>query len=391
MLRFLTAGESHGKALTTIIEGLPAGIPLRADFINGHLARRMHGYGRGGRMKIETDTVEILSGVRHGLTMGSPVALVVRNADNQNQNWRTVLNEEPVPDDVAKVTRLRPGHADMAGVIKYGFDDVRPVLERSSARETVTRTAIAAVCRALLEQFDIHIRSHVVRIGPIAWGEVALPANPADWPWDENDASPLRCFDKAAEAEMVRTVDDAKARGDTVGGAFEVVAWGMPVGLGSFMHFDRRLDGQIAGAIMSIPAIKGVEIGEGFGVAAKFGSQVQDQIRWDDASGWGHLSNRAGGTEGGMTNGQPLVVRAAVKPISTMMRPLPSVDLATKEESVAHVERADVCQVPAAGIVGEAMVAIVLAQNFLDKFGGDHLDHIRGAYTAFVNSYAVAD
>ncbi len=388
MIRYLTAGESHGKALTTIIEGLPAGIPLRAEFINHHLSRRMHGYGRGGRMKIETDTVEILSGVRHGLTMGSPVTLVIRNADNKN--WTVIMDEKPVDEEVKKVTRLRPGHADMAGVIKYGLDDVRPILERSSARETATRTAIAAVCRALLDEFGIGIRSHVVRIGPVVMGDIELPANPADWPWDENDQSPLRCFDKKAEEEMVRIVDHVKENGDTVGGTFEVVAWGMPIGLGTFTHFDRRLDGQIAGAIMSIPAIKGVEIGEGFGVATKFGSQVQDQIRYD-SEGWSRLSNRAGGTEGGMTNGEPLVVRAAIKPISTLMRPLPSVDLATKEESVAHVERADVCQVPAAGVIGEAMVAIVLAQNFLEKFGGDHLDHIRRSYDAFVASYAVAN
>ncbi|MDE3077243.1 MAG: chorismate synthase, partial [Chloroflexota bacterium] len=294
-------------------------------------------------------------------------------------------------EEVKKVTRLRPGHADMAGTIKYGLDDVRPILERSSARETATRTAIAAVCRALLEQFGIGICSHVVRIGPVAIGDLDLPADPAEWSWDENDQSPLRCFDKQAEAEMVRTIDQAKERGDTVGGTFEVVGWGMPIGLGSFMHFDRRLDGQVAGAIMSIPAVKAVEIGEGFGVAGKFGSEVQDQIRFDKQAGWTRLSNRAGGTEGGMTNGQPLVVRAAVKPISTLMRPLPSVDLATKEESVAHVERADVCQVPAAGVVGEAMVAIVLAQSFLEKFGGDHLDHIRRSYESFVATYAVPD
>ncbi|MHB8620456.1 MAG: chorismate synthase, partial [Chloroflexota bacterium] len=335
------------------------------------------------------DTAEILSGVRHGLTMGSPVTLLVRNADNPN--WGAAMDPAPVDDPVKKVTRLRPGHADMAGVLKYGFDDVRPVLERSSARETVTRTAVAAVCRALLEPFGIGIRSHVVRIGPVAAGDTELPRNPAGWPWDEVDQSPMRCFDKHAEAEMVRTVDEAKARGDTIGGAFEVVAWGMPIGLGSFMHFDRRLDGQIAGAIMSIPAIKGVEIGEGFGVAAKFGSEVQDQIRYDATAGWSRLSNRAGGTEGGMTNGQPLIVRAAVKPISTLMRPLPSVDLATKEESVAHVERADTCQVPAAGVIGEAMVAIVLATNFLEKFGGDSLEQLRHSYESYVQSYAVAD
>jgi chorismate synthase len=386
VLRFLTAGESHGKALTTIVEGLPAGVPIRAEFLNHHLARRMKGYGRGGRMQIETDTVEILSGVRHGRSMGSPIALLVRNADNPN--WTTIMDEKPVDEDVRKITRLRPGHADMAGVIKYGFDDVRPVLERSSARETVTRTAIAGICRCLLEEFGIGVRSHVVRIGPVGVGELDLPANPAERPWDENDQGPLRCFDKQAEAEMVKTIDGAKERGDSVGGAFEVIAWGMPIGLGSFMHWDRRLDGQIAGAIMSIPAIKGVEIGEGFGVASLFGSQAQDQIRYDASAGWSRLSNRAGGTEGGMTNGQPLVVRVAVKPISTLTRPLTSVDISTKEEVSAHVERADSCQVPAAGVVGEAMVAIVLARNFLEKFAGDHLDHVRAAYDSYVKTYA---
>ena len=388
-LRFLTAGESHGKALTAVIEGLPAGVPLRAEFINQHLGRRMNGYGRGGRMQIETDTVEILSGVRHGLTMGSPISLVVRNADNPN--WTVIMDEKPVGDEVAKVTKLRPGHADMAGVIKYGLDDIRPVLERSSARETVTRTAVAAVCRALLGEFGIGVRSHVVRIGPVGIGELELPANPAEWPWDAVEQSPLRCFDKQAEARMIETIDGAKERGDSVGGAFEVVAWGMPIGLGSFMHWDRRLDGQIAGAIMSIPAIKGVEIGEGFGVASLFGSQAQDQIRYDSSSGWNRLSNRAGGTEGGMTNGQPLIVRVAVKPISTLTRPLTSVDFATKEESEAHVERADTCQVPAAGVVGEAMVTIVLAQNFLEKFAGDHLDQGRQSYHAYVKTYAIGD
>jgi chorismate synthase len=262
------------------------------------------------------------------------------------------------------------------------------VLERSSARETVTRTAVAAICRCLLEEFGIGIRSHVVRIGPVGIGELELPANPAEWPWDENDQSPLRCFDKTAEAEMVKTIDGAKERGDSVGGAFEVIAWGMPIGLGSFMHWDRRLDGKIAGAIMSIPAIKGVEIGEGFGVASLFGSQAQDQIRYDETAGWSRLSNRAGGTEGGMTNGQPLIVRVAVKPISTLTRPLTSVDIATKQEAVAHVERADSCQVPAAGVVGEAMVSIVLAETFLEKFGGDSLDQVRSAYEAYVKTYA---
>ncbi|HEX6511655.1 MAG TPA: chorismate synthase [Chloroflexota bacterium] len=386
MLRFLTAGESHGKALTTVIEGLPAGVPIRAEFLNKQLGRRMKGYGRGGRMQIETDTVEILSGIRHGFSMGSPISLVIRNADNPN--WTTIMDEKPVDDEVKKVTRLRPGHADMAGVIKYGFDDVRPVLERSSARETVTRTAVAAVCRCLLGEFGIGVRSHVVRIGPIGIGELELPANPADWPWDEIDQSPLRCFDKQAEAEMVKTIDWAKEHGDSVGGAFEVITWGMPIGLGSFMHWDRRLDGQIAGAIMSIPAIKGVEIGEGFGVASLFGSQAQDEIRYDASAGWSRLSNRAGGTEGGMTNGQPLVVRVAVKPISTLTRPLQSVDIATKQDAVAHVERADSCQVPAAGVVGEAMVAIVLAQNFLEKFAGDKLDHVRANYDNYVRTYA---
>ncbi|HEU0167378.1 MAG TPA: chorismate synthase [Chloroflexota bacterium] len=386
MLRFLTAGESHGKALTTIIEGLPAGVPVLAEFINGQLSRRQKGYGRGGRMQIETDAVEILSGVRHGYSMGGPITLMIRNKDNPN--WTVIMDEKPVDEEVAKITRLRPGHADMAGVIKYGLDDIRPILERSSARETTTRTAVAAVCRELLQEFGIGIRSHVVRVGPVAAGELALPADPAEWPWDEVDQSPMRCFDKAAEAEMVKTVDLAKERGDSVGGAFEVVAWGMPVGLGSVMHWDRRLDGLIAGAIMSIPAIKGVEIGEGFGVASLFGSQAQDQIRYDASAGWSRLSNRAGGTEGGMTNGQPLVVRVAVKPISTIQNALPSVDYATREESVAHFERADTCQVPAAGIVGEAMVAIVLAQTFLEKFAGDHLSQVRQAYDSYVRSYA---
>ena len=381
VFRFLTAGESHGEALTAVIDGVPAGVPLGEADINGDLARRQRGYGRGGRMKIERDQVHIVSGVRWGLTLGSPITLQIANRDWEN--WKATMSvAPPEPGASAKeVTRPRPGHADLAGAMKYGHRDIRNVLERSSARETTARVAVAGVAKRLLAEFGIAVLSHVVEIGG-----VRIPEN-LDLPWDEierrAEASDVRCADSETEAAIVAAIDQAKAKGDTLGGVLEVVALGCPVGLGSYVQWDRRLDGRLAQALCSIQAIKGCEVGLGFETARRPGSAVHDEILFDTTTGFRRSSNNAGGLEGGVTNGQPLVVRAAMKPLSTLRTPLRSVDLATKEAVEAVVERSDVCAVPAAGIVGEAMVAIVLADAFLEKFGGDSLEEIRRNYTAY--------
>jgi chorismate synthase len=389
MLRFLNAGESHGPALTVVVDGLPAGIPIDRAAIDADLRRRQGGYGRGGRMKIESDSVEVLSGVRHGVTLGSPVSLVIRNRDHEN--WRDVMSPDPQPPEARARRALRyprPGHADLAGALKYLTDDLRDVLERASARETTSRVAAGALARALLSQVGVEVRSHVLRIGgaaipatvPVAWNAIASV-----------EESAVRCADADAGAAMMRAIDDAKKAGNTLGGTFEVAARGVPAGLGSFSQWDRRLDGRLAQALMSIQAVKAVAIGAGFAAASTAGSAFHDEILFDDAAGLHRGSNRAGGLEGGVTNGEELRAQAVVKPIPTLVMPLQSVDLRTKEPRAASVERSDTCVVPAAGVVGEAMVAWVLADAVLEKFGGDsltelvdHLESTRARWTAFL-------
>mgnify|MGYP001273140186 CR=1 FL=1 len=365
MLRFLTSGESHGRGLLVVVEGMPAGVPLSEDAINEQLARRQRGYGRGGRMQIEQDRAEIYTGVMGGTTIGAPVGLAIANKD-----WR---KDEP------PLTRPRPGHADLAGALKYHFDDVRRVLERSSARETVSRVAAGALARTLLAQFGITLFSHVVELGGI--GAERRPGRIEEIPAIA-EASPLRCADPEAEQRMIAAIDEAKARGDTLGGVFEVVALGLPVGLGTYVHWDRRLDGRLAQAMVSINAMKGVEIGRGFEEARLPGSAAHDEILYEAGRGFYRRTNQAGGTEGGMTTGEPLVVRVAMKPLSTLRSPLVSVDIVTKERVEAAVVRSDVTAVPAAGVIGEAMMALVLADAMLEKFGGDSLDQMRVGYDA---------
>jgi chorismate synthase len=385
--RFLTAGESHGPALGVTVEGVPAGLPLTADGLAVDLARRQRGYGRGARQAIEQDHAEILSGVRHGLTLGSPILLLVRNRDWDN--WTQVMRVEPLTADEAAalrgaaeegdkratpVTRVRPGHADLAGALKYGFNDVRNVLERASARETAARVAAGGVARAFLAELGIEVWSFSAEVGGVALD----PAN-AGRSREEADASPLRCPDPDAETRMIARIDEARAAGDTVGGVFEVVVHGLPIGLGSYVHWDRRLDAALAGAVMSINIVKGVEFGLGFEQTRRFGSGVHDVIEGRDEAGrWVHRTNNAGGLTGGVTNGEPLVVRGAVKPISTLARPLPSADLVTGEAvDKAHYERSDISVVPAAGVVGEAMVMLTLATFMMEKFGGDSMADVR--------------
>jgi len=377
MLRFLTAGESHGPALTVVVEGLPAGLPVDRAEIDAHLRRRQGGYGRGNRMKIEADAVEVLSGVRHGHTIGSPVSLLIRNRDFVN--WQDVMAPEPQPPEAARRRALRqprPGHADLAGALKFLTEDLREVLERASARETAARVAAGALARVLLRASQVEVRSHVTAIG-----EVALGVEPVAWPaLQAVDESPVRCADPAAATAMIAEIDAAKSAGDSVGGTFEVVARGLPAGLGSYSQWDRRLDGRLAQALMSIPAVKCVSLGSGAEAGRTPGSRFHDEILYDDDSGIVRPTNRAGGLEGGVTNGEELRARAVVKPIPTLMKPLRSIDLRSKEPRSAGVERSDTCVVPAAGVVGEAMVAIVLADALIEKFGGDslpeYLDHL---------------
>jgi chorismate synthase len=398
--RFLTAGESHGPALAAILEGLPAGIPVTAEAVAADLRRRQRGYGRGARQVIERDAAEILAGVRHGRTIGSPVMLLVRNRDWEQ--WTRVMQVEPLSGEeeaalealaaggdrrAAPVTRVRPGHADLAGALKYGFDDVRPILERASARETAARVAAGAVCRSFLAELGIGVRSFTAEMAGIAVEEERCRRTP-----DEVEASPLRCPDPEAEAAMVARIDEARTAGDTVGGVFEVVAEGVPAGLGSHVHWDRRLDGALAGAIMSIQSVKGVEIGPGFEMARRRGSAVHDVIEGRRADGsWAHRTNRAGGITGGISNGQPIVVRGAVKPISTLARPLPSADLRSGAPvETAHYERSDIGVVPAAGVIGEAMVILVLTRFALEKFGGDSLAETRDNMGRYLDRLAAA-
>ncbi|HEY7510668.1 MAG TPA: chorismate synthase [Vicinamibacteria bacterium] len=378
MLRLLTAGESHGPALTVVVDGLPAGVPVDRGAIDADLRRRQGGYGRGGRMKIESDAVEVTGGIRHGLTLGSPVSLLIRNRDHQN--WADVMSPDPQPDEARQrraLKRPRPGHADLAGALKFLTDDLRNVLERASARETTSRVAAGGLAKALLRAAGVEVRSHVVRIGA-----AALPSSaPVEWERLAGvEDSPVRCVDAETGAAMVAEVDRAKKAGDTVGGVFEVAVRGLPPGLGSFSQWDRRLDGRLAQALMSIPAVKAVALGAGFAGGETPGSRFHDEIHWSDERGLFRGSNRAGGLEGGVTNGEELRAQAVVKPIPTLVTPLQSIDLRTKEPETASFERSDTCVVPAAGVVGEAMVAWVAADALLEKFGGDSLaellDHL---------------
>ena len=378
-LRFLTSGESHGQGLNVILEGVPAGLVLTEDYLRRDLARRQLGYGRGGRMKIEKDEAKILAGVRHGKTLGSPIALWVQNRDWEN--WQVPMSPAPVEQPGNRITRLRPGHADLPGVVKYHHDDVRNVLERASARETAARVAAGGVARRFLEELGVEIHAHVVSIGDVR----SEPKGAVDW--QRVEESPVRCADPEAEARMIAAIDGAKAAKDTIGGVFEVLATGVPIGLGSHIQWDRKLDGKIARAMMSIHAVKGVEIGMGFAQTLLPGSQVHDIIEpWHGNSGprWQRRTNNAGGLEGGMTTGQPVAVRVAIKPISTLANPLPSVDMDTGEVVLAHYERSDVCQVPPGCVVGEAMLALVLADAALEKFGGDYMEETLRNYRAYL-------
>jgi chorismate synthase len=391
-LRFSTAGESHGKALVALVEGLPAGVPVSADWVDRDLLRRMQGYGRGARMKIEQDRVEWLSGVRAGETLGSPVAMLIPNRDWAN--WEDVMAHEAAdPGELRRrrVTRPRPGHADLVGVLKYDRVDARDILERASARETTARVAAGALARRLLDEFGVEIGSHVVSLGGVMVprpAELPAPLNPAA------DQSEVRVLDRSVEPEIIRRIDAAKKAGDTLGGEVEVVARGVVVGLGSHVSWDRKLDGRLAGALMSIPAVKAVEIGLGVEAARRPGSAVHDPIdpassevppsAGDSRAGFSRRTNNAGGLEGGITTGEPVVIRVAMKPISTLMSPLPTVDLATGQPANAQSERSDVTAVPAMGVIAEALTAIVLADAMLEKFGGDSLGEMRRNYDGYL-------
>ncbi len=394
MLRYMTSGESHGPQLTAIVSGLPAGLPIRAEQVDRELKRRQGGYGRGGRMTIESDQVRFVSGVRHGFTLGSPVTMVVENRDWRN--WTEIMSPDPQPEVQGKraITRPRPGHADLPGVQKFGHDDARNVLERASARATTTQVAVGALCKALLAEFDIAVLSHVVEMERIKADVSGLALRDIA---ERAEASDVRVADPAVEAAMRALIDECKKEGDTVGGIFEVIVTGLPAGLGNVMNWDEKLDGRIGQVMMSMQAIKGVEIGLGFEAARRRGSQVHDAIEHSpDPAAWpeGHgpsggffrRTNGAGGLEGGMTNGEPLVVRAAMKPISTLMRPIGSVDVKTKEPFDSSKERSDVCALPAAAVVGEALVAYAVAGAFLEKFAGDSLAEVRRNYQGYVDS-----
>jgi len=388
MLRFTTAGESHGIALVSILEGMVAGLPLLADDVDVELARRQQGYGRGRRMKIESDHAEILSGVRAGETLGSPIAMLIHNRDWKN--WQEIMDPAPREGDPERkrvVTRPRPGHADLSGMLKYDRDDARDILERASARETTARVAAGAICKKLLRSFDITLGSHVVHLGGVD------ARRPAKMPADLNaaaDASPLRTLDAEVESEMIARIDAAKAEGNTLGGIAEVVCDGVPVGLGSHVSWDRKLDGRLAAALMSIPAVKAVEVGLGVEGATRKGSEVHDEIDPDEtnvrAGRVRRRTNRAGGLEGGITNGEQIVLRVSMKPISTLMRPLGTVEMKTREPAQAVAERSDVTAVPAMGVIAEAMTAFVVAEAFLEKFGGDSLGETRRNYDNYIVS-----
>jgi chorismate synthase len=376
-MRYLTAGESHGPQLTTIIEGVPAGLPLLAEDINKELARRQKGHGRGRRMQIEKDQVQILSGVRHGVTLGSPITLVVENKDFTH--WTKIMGAEPLVDDHAEVKRVisrpRPGHADLNGAIKYNHRDMRNVLERSSARETTVRVAAGAVAKKILSELGVEIGGHVLEIGGIKADEIGY--EDIKELRNKTEESPVRCLDDQAGKKMMDAIDQAKENGDSIGGVVEVIAEGMPVSVGSYTHFDNKLDAKLASAIMSINAFKGVEIGIGFEAARKPGSEVHDEIQWDIEHGYTRKSNNAGGFEGGMTTGMPVVVRGVMKPIPTLYKPLQSVDIETKEAFAASIERSDSCAVPAASVVAESVVAWELAKAVVEQFGLDNMETIK--------------
>ncbi len=376
--RFVTAGESHGPGLTAIVEGLPAGLELRPEDIDRDLARRQLGHGRGGRMKIEKDRAQVTAGIRHGRTLGSPVCMWIENRDYQN--WEERMNPWPVDAEVEEVHLPRPGHADLAGIQKFGHTDVRNVLERASARETAARVAAGGLAKAFLRALGVEVRSHVTRIGTVA-APVREELAAADF--EGVDESPVRSLDAAASDAMVAEIDAARKANESLGGVFEVVAFGVVPGIGSHVSWDQRLDGRIAQAIMSIQALKGVGVGDGFALAERVGSKAHDEIFWSDERGYNRETNRAGGIEGGMTTGDPVVVIGAMKPLPTLTKPLRSVDTETKEPAQALRERTDSCTVPAAGVVGEAMVALVLAAAYREKFGGDHINDVRGALEAY--------
>ena len=377
-LRFSTAGESHGPGLIALLEGLPAGLRLAPEDIDQDLARRQLGHGRGGRMKIEKDRAQVMSGIRHGKTLGSPIALRIDNLDYAN--WEERMNPWPVDAEVAEVHLPRPGHADLAGTQKYGFTDVRNVLERASARETAARVACGALAKALLREFGVEIRSHVTQIGSVV---APRYENLTPESYAAVDESPVRCLDAEASAAMVEEINVARKANESLGGIYEVTAFGAVPGLGSHVSWEERLDGRLAGAVMSIQAMKGVGIGEGFDLAGVRGSKAHDEIFWDEEQGFHRETNRAGGLEGGMTTGDPLVVRAAMKPLPTLTKPLQSVDIATKEPAQALRERTDSCTVPAAAVVAEAMVALVVGTAYRDKFGGDDIGDALAAERAY--------
>ncbi len=398
MLDFKTAGESHGRGLLVIIEGVPAGIEISKEEINEKLLRRQGGYGRGGRMKIESDQVEIYSGIRGGLTTGSPVGFLINNKDWEN--WQQVMSpdkdkiiekeklvikrDEKIKEISPRVTRPRPGHADLAGVYKYNLADIRNILERASARETTARTAAGALLEKVLSYFNIEIISHVLQLGPV---KSSSPEVPFDQLKEKVVDSPLHCFDKDKENEMISYIDKIQEEGDTAGGVVEIITTPLPVGLGTHVSWQEKLDGKLAAALMSIQAIKGVEFGPAFDNAARKGSEVHDEIFYDGNEGFYRKTNRAGGLEGGITNGQPLQARIAMKPLSTLYQPLQSVDIASKKPFAAQVERSDVTAVPAAGVVAEAMVAFVLARALLEKFGGDHLEEVIRNYKNYLKQF----
>jgi len=378
-LRLITAGESHGPGLTCIVEGLPAGLEVSAEDLNADMARRQLGHGRGGRMKIERDTAEVTGGVRHGRTLGSPVALQIANRDYAN--WEERMNPWPVAAEIAEVHLPRPGHADLVGTHKYKHSDVRNVLERASARETAARVAGGGLCKAFLRQLGVQVYSHVVQIASVRAPDPGRALTPEDF--SGVDSSPVRCLDAQASAAMVREIDDLRRANESLGGVFEVQAFGLVPGLGTYVSWEERLDGRLAMAICSIQAVKGMAIGDGFALAGVPGSAAHDEIFFSPGRGYYRETNRAGGLEGGMTNGCPLIVRGAMKPLPTLTKPLRSVDIATHEPAEALRERTDSCTVPAAGVVGEAMVAFVLADAYRAKFGGDHIDDVHQALASY--------